>query len=172
MKCTRAQAKKLRHGLRYGLSISGIVRDLGFTKTQAEEVFRNYQEKYRDTFNFAQSLASKDYILTPILGRKVYFSQYNTRVGAKMSYTIQGSCVDLLLLVLNWILASKKVELRGHFHDSVYLACLCEEEHPNCKQGEEFKKELEEGLAFFTWKGTKIPVFKFGDVEWTTKGGA
>lgn len=84
-----------------------------------------------------------------------------------MSLTIQGACADVLMVMLDHILDSSKMELRGHFHDSVYLACLCPGPHPGCKQSEEIKSELEGLLAKFTWPNTSIPVFKFGDIEWT-----
>lgn len=77
---------------------------------------------------------------------------------------IQGSCVDLLLVALEHILASKKVELRAHIHDSLYLACLCPGPHPGSKQAEAVVEELE-GLYPFFWPGTKERVFKFGGVE-------
>jgi hypothetical protein len=54
--------------------------------------------------------------------------------------------VDLLLACLEHVLTKlkDKVELRGHFHDSLYLACLCSGPHPGCQQSKAVVRELEE----------------------------
>lgn len=68
----------------------------------------------------------------------------------RLNWVVQGSCVDILLVCLDHVLTKMKdrVELRGHFHDSLYLACLCKGPHP-CKQAKEIVAELEGLFNYF-----------------------
>lgn len=70
-------------------------------------------------------------------------------------------------VALEYVLDSKKVELRAHIHDSLYLSCLCSGPYPNCKQAQEVVQELESLHSLF-WPNSKVRVFKFGEIEWTT----
>jgi DNA polymerase I-like protein with 3'-5' exonuclease and polymerase domains len=98
---TYDKGKTLRHGLRYGLKPSGIVTRMKLSESRAYQVYNEYQQKYAATFNFVESLKYMKSIKTPILGREIKFSEFKRT--SRMSLTIQGSCVDLLLLALAYI---------------------------------------------------------------------
>ena len=51
---------------------------------------------------------------------------------------------------------------KGREHS--FLACLCDEPHPNCSTALKFVQELE-NLCKLCWPNTEIKVLKFGDVE-------
>lgn len=84
-----------------------------------------------------------------ILRRTIRFSQHKQH--SKYNWLIQGSCVDLLLVALEHVLDSKKVELRAHIHDSLYLACLCSGPHPGCSQAKEVVEEIVEAFLLVDW---------------------
>lgn len=126
-----------------------------------------YMQKHARTFGFIKELDYVEEVKTPILSRRIRFST-ETRDTKKFNWLIQSSCVDLLLVALEHVLTSNKVELRAHIHDSLYLACLCEGPHPNCKQAQEVVQELENLYSFF-WPNSKVRVFKFGEIEWVER---
>jgi len=162
---TRAQAKSLRHGLRYGMGLDTLKQTLDVSTSRAERIRDDYRAKYPHTFDFSELLKYEEARKTPLIGRLIRFSQHKSH--SKFNWLVQGSCVDLLLLALEHVLDSKKVELRAHIHDSLYLACLCNNSHPNCKQAQEVVQELEALYPFF-WPNSAERVFKFGEIEWTT----
>ena len=148
----------------YGRGANSLKTALGISLGQAERLYYDFWEKYAATKNHIQNLSELEFVKSPLLGRRIRFSQFKDYT--RFNWQVQGGCVDLLLVALEHILDSKKVELRGHFHDGLYLACLCEGPHPGCEEAEKFKQELER-LYPMTWSGSKEKVFKFplGGVE-------
>ena len=163
---SRDVAKRIRHATRYGMKVNSLSKTLGIPYSEAERLYDTYRIKYERTFFFATSLRVQDEFYTPVLGRQIKMSTYKEHT--KFNWVVQGSCSDLLLKALNYVLESKEVELRSHFHDSLYLACLCKGPHPGCEQSKKVVEEIE-NLYWFKWPGTKERVFKFGEIEW--KGG-
>jgi len=91
----------------------------------------------------------------------------NKSIKAKL-VELYNNVSDLLLKCLDYVLGSKEVRLLAHFHDSLYLDCLCSNHNgEKCLKIEKARQEMEARLDFF-WPGTEERVFKF-DVVW--KGG-
>jgi len=165
---TRAQAKTVLYGLPYGRGVKDLSKKLNIPLTQAEIISNNFREKYPILQEYIKELKLLDKVKSPLLGRTVRFSRY--KEYTKFNWLIQGGCVDLLLVALDYVLDHEEVELRGHYHDSLVLACLCSEFHPGCSTATRIRQELEK-LYDFYWPNTNIRILKFGEVEWTEKGG-
>lgn len=59
------QAKKVRHGCRYGRRPQGLSKGLGVSISEAERIYLDYQQKYRKTFEFSEGLRNVESITTP-----------------------------------------------------------------------------------------------------------
>jgi len=127
------QAKRTGLSLFYGYGHEKLAITLEISNSEAIRIRDSFREKYAKTFEFIEELTYLDYIDTPLLSRRIRLSD-NMWEHKKLNRLIQSSCADLLLIALEHVLTSKKEELRAHIHDSLYLACLCEGPHPNCKQ--------------------------------------
>jgi len=158
----REQGKRVRHSVRYGAGVHFLREQLNIPYQQAEDILENYKIKYEQTFNFIENLSDCDGVTSSIFGRSIKFSPYKEHT--KFNWMVQGNSTDLLLRALEWVLESKKVELRAHFHDSLYLKCLCPGPHP-CQRVKGVVEGLE-GIYHFFWPNSKDKVFRFGEIKW------
>lgn len=103
----RRRAKAINFGIIYGISAFGLARQLGTSRTQAQEYINAYFERYpeikafmEDTVSFARS---NGYVMTPF-GRKCSVGNLNDRNAARRSFAeraavnapIQGGAADII----------------------------------------------------------------------------
>lgn len=103
----RRRAKAINFGIIYGISAFGLARQLGTSRTEAQEYINAYFDRYpeiktfmEDTVSFARS---NGYVMTPF-GRKCSVGNLNDRNAARRAFAeraavnapIQGGAADII----------------------------------------------------------------------------
>lgn len=60
----------------YGMGLEALRKNLGTSSTRAMEIREEYRNKYPRTFEFADNLQYEEERETPLLKRRIRFSEY------------------------------------------------------------------------------------------------
>jgi DNA polymerase I-like protein with 3'-5' exonuclease and polymerase domains len=75
LKIERKQAKSIGLGLFYGMGHETLAKKLQVSEGEAIRIRDTFKQKYAKTFQFIEEMTYKDEIKTPLLGRRVRFSE-------------------------------------------------------------------------------------------------
>ncbi len=107
----RRSAKAINFGLIYGMGAFGLARQLGISRTQAQEYIQRYFSRYPSILNFMETAKErareKGYVET-LLGRRlplkdIYESNAMRRAGAEriaVNAPLQGTAADIIKLAM------------------------------------------------------------------------
>ena len=103
----RRRAKAINFGIIYGISAFGLARQLGISRTEAQEYINAYFERYPEIKAFMEDTVSfarlNGYVMTPF-GRKCSVGNLNDRNAARRAFAeraavnapIQGGAADII----------------------------------------------------------------------------
>ena len=103
----RRRAKAINFGIIYGISAFGLARQLGISRTEAQEYINAYFERYPEIKAFMEDTGSfarlNGYVMTPF-GRKCSVGNLNDRNAARRAFAeraavnapIQGGAADII----------------------------------------------------------------------------
>jgi len=160
--CNRDVSKSIRHGTRYTRGAKSIAQELSFeglkvSEEEMKEFIPNFWREQPELKAFVQKIEHIKAWYTPLLKRRIGLKEKD-----KLNYIIQGSCVDLLLVALEYLFKQKRLKVLPHFHDELEVKCLACESHKGiCGPIMSLEVELE-ALFPFTWPNTNIRVFELG----------
>ena len=107
----RRSAKAINFGLIYGMSAFGLARQLGITRSNAQEYVNLYFEKYpkvKEYMNKIKDFAKNNGFVTTINGRRLYLPVINSKNHQRRMYAersainapMQGSAADIIKLAM------------------------------------------------------------------------
>jgi len=107
----RRQAKTINFGVLYGMGAFSLGKDLGISRSEAQQFIDNYFERYPAVKEYLQAKkaeAQEHQYVTTILGRRCAIPEINSKNGAVRSYAernainypIQGSAADIIKLAM------------------------------------------------------------------------
>lgn len=132
----RRRAKAINFGLIYGMSAFGLSKQLGISRTEAQNYMDTYFERYPDVLQYMEdtrSQAAEQGYVETIFGRKLHLPEIKSPNGmrrkaaerAAINAPMQGTAADIIkkamLLVDNWIQSEgdEKVRLLMQVHDEL-----------------------------------------------------
>ena len=103
----RRSAKAINFGLMYGMTAFGLTRQLGITRSEAQEYLDAYFNRYtgvRDYMDNIKAKAKEDMFVETIMGRRLYLNEINAANGlrrqaaerAAINAPLQGSAADII----------------------------------------------------------------------------
>ncbi len=103
----RRSAKAINFGLIYGMSAFGLARQLGITRSVAQEYIDTYFARYpgvRTYMDETRTLAAKQGYVETVFGRRLYLPEINARNGMRrqaaertaINAPMQGSAADII----------------------------------------------------------------------------
>ncbi len=167
----RSRAKSVNFGISYGQTAFGLARNLGISRTEAQEIINAYFKEFPSIREYMDQLiatARKNEYAETILGRKRYLRDINSRNATMRGFAernavnapIQGSAADMIKLAMinihRWM---KKEKLRSRMllqvHDELVFDVhhsekdLMEKEVPEfMKRALELDVPMDVGLGF------------------------
>lgn len=75
LKITRPQAKRIGLGLFYGMGHELLAKTLDISNSEAMRIKDTFKQKYARTFEFIKELDYVDEVKTPLLSRRIRFSE-------------------------------------------------------------------------------------------------
>lgn len=131
----RFNAKSINFGLMYGRTAYGLQQQLGGTEEDCQEIvdayFETYPEIAREIEKTAKDIKTKGFTRN-LFNRKRRFSKFKGKYYTKnvfreaFNYKIQGSCGDILRIVMNKVLKyinnlenPNEVRILGTVHDEI-----------------------------------------------------
>ena len=107
----RRQAKTINFGVLYGMGAFSLAKDLGISRSQAQEFIDQYFERYPAVLKFLEEKkaeARQLHYVTTLLGRRCAIPEINSSNGAIRSYAernainypIQGSAADIIKVAM------------------------------------------------------------------------
>ena len=107
----RRQAKTINFGVLYGMGAFSLGRDLGISRSEAQEFIDRYFERYPAVLDYLErmkSAAREQQFVTTLLGRRCAIPEINSKNGAVRSYAernainypIQGSAADIIKVAM------------------------------------------------------------------------
>jgi len=117
----RRSAKAINFGLIYGMSAFGLGRQLGISRTLAQDYIDRYFERYprvRDYMEATRSVAHEQGFVETVFGRRLYLPEINARhmqrrqaaERAAINAPMQGTAADIIkramIEVDHWLLSS------------------------------------------------------------------
>ena len=167
----RSRAKSVNFGISYGQSAFGLARNLGISRTEAQEIINAYFREFPSIREYMDGLiasARKNEFAETILGRKRYLRDINSRNATMRGFAernavnapIQGSAADMIKMAMinihDWM---KKEKLKSRMilqvHDELVFDVHRSEKDLMEKKVPEFMKTalelevpMEVGLGF------------------------
>ena len=103
----RRSAKAINFGLIYGMSAFGLARQLGITRTVAQEYIDRYFERYpgvRAYMDETRAVAREQGFVETVFGRRLYLPEINARNGMRrqaaertaINAPMQGTAADII----------------------------------------------------------------------------
>ena len=134
----RRRAKAINFGLIYGMSAFGLAKQLGISRTEAQEYMEGYFTRYPGVRNYMDAtrlLAADQGYVETVFGRRLYLPDINSSNGmrrkgaerAAINAPMQGTAADIIkramILVDSWILQQPigRVALIMQVHDELVL---------------------------------------------------
>ena len=134
----RRRAKAINFGLIYGMSAFGLAKQLGISRTEAQEYMEGYFKRYPGVRNYMDAtrlLAADQGYVETVFGRRLYLPDINASNGmrrkgaerAAINAPMQGTAADIIkramILVDSWILQQPigRVALIMQVHDELVL---------------------------------------------------
>ncbi len=122
----RRQAKTINFGVLYGMGAFSLAKDLGISRSQAQEFIDQYFERYPGVLKFLEekkAQAREHQYVTTLLGRRCAIPEINSSNGAIRSYAernainypIQGSAADIIkvaMVNIDRLLREEKLQAR------------------------------------------------------------
>ncbi|MDH3643795.1 MAG: DNA polymerase I [Gammaproteobacteria bacterium] len=117
----RRSAKAINFGLIYGMSAFGLGRQLGISRTLAQDYINRYFERYpgvREYMDATRAVAHDQGYVETVFGRRLYLPEINARNGqrrqaaerAAINAPMQGTAADIIkramISVDDWLSAS------------------------------------------------------------------
>jgi DNA polymerase-1 len=107
----RRQAKTINFGVLYGMGAFSLGKDLGISRSEAQQFIDHYFERYPAVKEYLQTKkaeAQEHQYVTTILGRRCAIPEINSKNGAVRSYAernainypIQGSAADIIKVAM------------------------------------------------------------------------
>jgi DNA polymerase-1 len=167
----RAKAKSVNFGISYGQTAFGLARNLGISRTEAQEIINAYFQEFSAVGDYMEKVISdareNEYVET-VLGRKRFLRDINSRNATMRGFAernainapIQGSAADMIKVAMinihEWM---KKENLKSKMilqvHDELVFDVhfsekdIMEKQIPAyMKQAIEFEVPMEVGLGF------------------------
>lgn len=100
---SRSLAKRVRHGIRYGMGFDTLKEYLNLPTAEVLKIKDMFEDS--QTLNYAKDIQKEEYAKSPIYKRVIRFSEVKSYTN--FNWLIQGSCVDLLLKCLD---LAKRIE--------------------------------------------------------------
>jgi len=135
----RRSAKAINFGLMYGMSAFGLTRQLGITRTEAQEYLDTYFARYtgvRDYMDNIKAKAKEDMFVETIMGRRLYLNEINAANGlrrqaaerAAINAPLQGSAADIIkkaMLDIDKLILNEMpdVKMIMQVHDELVFEC-------------------------------------------------
>jgi DNA polymerase-1 len=167
----RGKAKSVNFGISYGQTAFGLARNLGISRTEAQEIINSYFKEFNSIGEYMEKVIGeareKEYVET-ILGRRRYLRDINSKNGTMRGFAernainapIQGSAADMIKVAMinihNWMKEEKlKSKMILQVHDELVFDVHHSEKELMEKQIPEFMKTaielevpMEIGLGF------------------------
>jgi len=133
----RRSAKAINFGLIYGMSAFGLAKQLGISRTQAQEYVDLYFGRYpgvKDYMEATRAQAKKNGYVETVLGRRLYLPEINARQAQRRQYAersainapMQGTAADIIKMAMitvdAWLLEERiNARLIMQVHDELVL---------------------------------------------------
>jgi DNA polymerase-1 len=167
----RGKAKSVNFGISYGQTAFGLARNLGISRTEAQEIINSYFKEFNSIGEYMEKVISeareKEYVET-ILGRRRYLRDINSKNATMRGFAernainapIQGSAADMIKVAMinihNWMMQENlKSKMILQVHDELVFDVHRSEEVLMEKKIPEFMKTaielevpMEIGLGF------------------------
>ena len=129
----RRSAKAINFGLIYGMSAFGLGKQLGISRTSAQEYVDLYFARYpgvKDYMNRTREAARQQGFVETVFGRRLYLPEINSKNYQRRQYAersainapMQGTAADIIkramIIVFDW-LKPKDVQLVMQVHDEL-----------------------------------------------------
>jgi DNA polymerase-1 len=167
----RGKAKSVNFGISYGQTAFGLARNLGISRTEAQEIINSYFKEFSSIGEYMEKVIGeareKEYVET-ILGRRRYLRDINSKNATMRGFAernainapIQGSAADMIKVAMinihNWMTKENlKSKMILQVHDELVFDVHRSEEVLMEKKIPEFMKTaielevpMEIGLGF------------------------
>jgi DNA polymerase-1 len=131
----RGKAKSVNFGISYGQTAFGLSRNLGISRTEAQEIINSYFKEFNSIGEYMEKVISgaraNEYVET-ILGRRRYLRDINSKNATMRGFAernainapIQGSAADMIKVAMinihNWMKKEKvKSKMILQVHDEL-----------------------------------------------------
>ncbi len=131
----RRSAKAINFGLIYGMSAFGLAKQLGVSRTVAQDYIDQYFARYPQVQNYMEQtrqLAHEQGYVETVFGRRLYVAEIRSRNAQRRQYAertainapMQGTAADIIKLAMlavdGWIKASRlEVKMIMQVHDEL-----------------------------------------------------
>jgi DNA polymerase I len=146
----RRAAKAINFGLIYGMSAFGLAKQLGVSRTEAQQYVELYFSRYPGVKTFmdvTREQARKDGYVETIYHRRLYLPEINARNAARRQYAertainapMQGTAADIIKLAMinidDWLQSSAiDAKMIMQVHDELVFEVATEELEPFIKE--------------------------------------